>query len=505
MATIACNTRTMAPTSAPISRVSHRLAPVLALVLCLLGLLPLGSHAQILGGQLTVYSSPVVYANPMYDSLALVEFPFVISRAELEFFQPDSTNTNIEGRVFAQVILQDDKGVALDSTNTYFSVLVASKEEAALADYRLFNKLVLKTKPGLYTAHLTVIDVVSKKSKDIFFGSFNVPPPSGDKLRLGGAFLAFKIQYVGNGDSAANVRMVRNGFLVLNNPIGVYGPKDSSAFLYAELYGLKTGPKLAKTYRLGYQVVDSASGVVRDYGFKVKEKPGKSAVISDAMDIAGLSTGRYDLRIIASDSSVGEADTVKVPLIVLAMPKPLALQPVTEQDTTDEWNTLSLQDKINCTHWLLTPDQRNVMDRLSDVGKENFLNQFWRENNVNRTSKILSADSRLAGSRAETVKRFLYANQRFSQNEKKTNGWNSDRGRVYIVYGPWDTHKEVATPRVGDPFIIWNYNSFKEGKVFVFQDVNGDNDYRLVHSNVQGEPYSKDWEDRLKGEMYDVE
>jgi hypothetical protein len=35
--------------------------------------------------------------------------------------------------------------------------------------------------------------------------------------------------------------------------------------------------------------------------------------------------------------------------------------------------------------------------------------------------------------------------------------------------------------------------------VFVFEDWTGSNDYRLVHSNVFGEIYSKEWEIILRG------
>jgi GWxTD domain-containing protein len=502
MATTASSSRMTAGISVPISK--SVAWPALLVFLCGLALwLPVTGSAQMPPGQLTVYANPVVYNNPMYDSLSLVEFPFVFNRAELEFFRPDSADTSLYGRVFAQVILINDMNLPLDSSSTYFSIRVATKQEAAIPDFRLFNKLVLKAKPGLYTAHLTVIDVVSKRSKDIFFGSFPVSPPAKDRLTLSNPVLAFRIQRVSDSAVEGNSRMVRNGYLILNNPIGVFGRKDSSAFVYSEVYGLKTGPKADPSFRVRYQLLDSSEAVARDYGFRTTTKPGSSAAISDVLDLAGLSAGRYNLRMAVSDSTAAEADTARVPLIIFEPPTPagsgLAGNP------GDPWNQLTLQEKINCTHWLLAPDQLSILNRLSDVGKANFLDQFWRENNVTTGNRILGGDPSIAGTRTETVKRFQYANQWFSRDMRKVDGWTTDRGRVYMIYGPWDSKTEVPEPRTGDPFVIWRYNSLKEGKVFVFQDTRGDADYRLVHSNVNGEIYNSDWASRLQDEMLDVQ
>lgn len=471
-----------------------RVLTILA-ALALLAGLPAIVPAQTLGSQLTIYSAPLVYPNPAFDSFAIVEFPFVFNRAELSFFRPDSTDTGYYSRVFAQVVLRNELNVSIDSTNTYFSIRVDSLKEASIPDFKLFNKLMLKTRPGKYTAHLTVIDAVSKKTKDMYFGTFIVPTLRKDKLKLSDPALAYKMQYVGD-SAAVNQRMVRNGYLILNDPIGVFGKTDSTAYMYIEVYGLKTGPNASPKFRLACHLLDTASAVSRNYGYQMKEKPGTSAVITDALDITGIAPGRYSLQVVASDSTAGETDTARTPLIIFA---PEAFARKTPADSGDGWEGLTLTEKINCTHWLLTPDQLETLGRLNDVGKENFLTQFWKENDI-RLAEGARDNPSAAGTRKETVRRFKFANLRYSHDLSKTNGWNSDRGRIYIVYGPSDTHQDVLTPRVGNPFIIWNYLGYKGGKVFVFEDIHGDNDFRLVHSNVNGEPFSPSWDTLLQDE-----
>ncbi len=80
--------------------------------------------------------------------------------------------------------------------------------------------------------------------------------------------------------------------------------------------------------------------------------------------------------------------------------------------------------------------------------------------------------------RAEFYKRVDYANLHLSGGFSK--GWQSDRGRIYIVYGQPDqveTHNEDFTTA---PYQIWYYYDLK--LEFVFLDEFGTGDYRLVQS-----------------------
>jgi len=73
-----------------------------------------------------------------------------------------------------------------------------------------------------------------------------------------------------------------------------------------------------------------------------------------------------------------------------------------------------------------------------------------------------------------------------------------------MLYGPWDEKDEISTPRTGNPFVIWYYHKVKGGSYFVFEDQEGYRDFKLVHSNVQGERYDKDWAARIQDEMLDI-
>jgi hypothetical protein len=86
-------------------------------------------------------------------------------------------------------------------------------------------------------------------------------------------------------------------------------------------------------------------------------------------------------------------------------------------------------------------------------------------------------------------------------------GYFTDRGRVYLQYGPPDAQQQVANEPDTYPYEIWQYyrikdpqtGQFQTNKRFVFwnKDLDG-NCYKLLHSDVRGELRDNRWQMRLK-------
>jgi GWxTD domain-containing protein len=450
--------------------------------------------APVARPSIAVYGGALVYNDPDLDTMALVEFPFSLNRSDFEFFRPDSADPSFYARIFAQVVVLNSAALPVDSVNTYFSVRAASLLEAKASGLMIFNKLVMLVKPGVYTARLTVIDAVNKQSEELVIGPFSVAPPQHDHLQIAGACLAHRVSYVGDSAAEADDRMVKNHYLVLPSPIGAFSVSDSIAYIYAELYNLKSVPN-GGTFAVAYTVLDDSANIYRDFGLRTVAKPGASAVLTDALDIRGWPRGQYKLRIVVADPDAAGQDTVLLPLRIINTDylRMAAARPI----VTDAYDSLSSKDKMNLIAYLLTPNEKATFDRLSDSGRLNFLDQYWRDYRA-RPIDLRKVE------RAEYVRRYLFAQQNFSTDGLKPKGWSSDRGRIYILYGPWDEKNEVQAPRYGNPFVIWYYRGIKEGKLFVFEDQEGFHDFKLVHSNVQGERNDSEWADRLHNEMLDV-
>ena len=136
------------------------------------------------------------------------------------------------------------------------------------------------------------------------------------------------------------------------------------------------------------------------------------------------------------------------------------------------------------------------MESLTDEGKQQFLEQFWRDNDPDIRTKRNEY-------RESAVERFFYANARYSSSVEKNDGWKSDPGRVLMQYGMPDEIVEVALPSIGnditdvDPWERWNYNNIQGGIYFIFSNEQGYSSYYIKHSNAQGERFDRGIEERI--------
>lgn len=79
--------------------------------------------------------------------------------------------------------------------------------------------------------------------------------------------------------------------------------------------------------------------------------------------------------------------------------------------------------------WIITDEERTAFRQLSnDEEREQFIEQFWMRRDP-------TPDTIENEYREEHFRRIAYANERFASGVP---GWRTDRGRIYIVFGPPD-------------------------------------------------------------------
>lgn len=103
--------------------------------------------------------------------------------------------------------------------------------------------------------------------------------------------------------------------------------------------------------------------------------------------------------------------------------------------------------------WIITPEERAAFIRLSNrEDRDQFVERFW----LGRDPTPGTAENEY---KEEHYRRMAYANTHFAAAAP---GWETDRGRTYIVYGPPDSIK-VHTARGIDgsekPAQSWHYSS----------------------------------------------
>jgi len=111
----------------------------------------------------------------------------------------------------------------------------------------------------------------------------------------------------------------------------------------------------------------------------------------------------------------------------------------------------------------------------SDIEQQKtILTEFWKERDPEPSTEINELEN-------EFYRRVNYTNQHFSLYKGGKDGWHSDRGRIYIIYGAPSQIETMSSNRSFasvSRYEIWYYTNI--GKKFVFYDKFGNNNFLLV-------------------------
>ena len=126
--------------------------------------------------------------------------------------------------------------------------------------------------------------------------------------------------------------------------------------------------------------------------------------------------------------------------------------------------------------YIITAQERAAFEKLTtDPERESFVKEFW-----------LRRDPAPGGAnefQQEHYRRISYANERFPTASGKP-GWQTDRGRIYVVYGPPDEIEAhpAGSPRTQYPFMIWRYrhvDGVGDDLLVTFHDRTQTRDYEM--------------------------
>jgi GWxTD domain-containing protein len=136
---------------------------------------------------------------------------------------------------------------------------------------------------------------------------------------------------------------------------------------------------------------------------------------------------------------------------------------------------LPVNDMIGPLMYVTDADDWKKLNNASEAEQDSVFKAFWDK----RDPSPGSSENELF---TEFYRRVDISNRNFSFTRKE--GWRTDRGRVYIVFGPPD-RIEHSTPMgyTQADYEVWYYDELREK--FVFYDEFGFGDFRLVSGNVR--------------------
>jgi GWxTD domain-containing protein len=348
------------------------------------------------------------------------------------------------------------------------------------------NSFVVK--PGKYAMKVEITDNhnntrYGKYSEEIEISSFDQ-----SDLMISNIELATQVLKSGHVDEM----FVKNGYTIYPNPSKFYGSNLPRLWLYAELYNLQyEAGGAANTYSADFIVTDEAGTVVKEYPSKTFNKGGATAVLIHSINVISLSSGRYHLLVRATDNANKKTAQMKKEFIVFREGESMS-ETQADDSFFKELDEAGAVRAGNIVSYVGKDDDKKIYSQLDLEGKRKFLDRFWKERDPSPGTKSNEA-------LVESYKRYSEANDRFST--PNIQGWKTDMGRVYIVYGPPAQIEKHEFESDKKPYQIWYYLQLKGERtqtMFVFAEIDDSGLQRLIHSDVRGEMGDPNWQRRIQ-------
>lgn len=407
-----------------------------------------------------------------------VEFYFELKRSDLEFRLLEDV---IRADVFTWVHVSDSLGNPVDSVGSGFVSVVGDSAELLDTNFTHFFACWLEIPPGSYRARVITVDLTDKSSSEANY-PFRVRDFSPDALVLSDVEFGYDVVRMPP-DTVTRTQdvLVKNQYKVYPDCRGLVGPSRPRLCFYLEAYNLVPDSAPMGSYSVAFSIVPTDGTPARTLPAQTLTKPGSSSVLASAISVRDLTSGVYRFRAEVTDPVTSKTAMIEKPFQVVAA--------VVDSLTPDEAERLR-----TIIAYIARPGEVETFESLSMTGKANFMAQFWKDRDP-------SPETPVNEFRDEHMRRLNFANDRFSVGFKdRTDGWRSDQGRVYIIYGPPDQIDRFPFTSGREAAEKWNYETLpgQGSAYFLFVDENGYGDYRLVTSSARGEKRDPVWEKRVQ-------
>lgn len=292
-------------------------------------------------------------------------------------------------------------------------------------------------------------------------------------------------------DAEANSEWAKSGLDVIPFLSSHYGSEFNELVFYAEIYNAtKTMGENGK-FLLSYYIENiDTEEVVKDIITRKRKNAEQVSLVFTKLNISELPTGMYNLVVEVKDT---ENETIAI------KKKPITRHnsQVEEYLNTEEINETfvgkynhrdSLLEHIYALRPIASYLEQSIIDNslesLPLINLKTFYYNFWLERN-------LEAPQLEAKKYQQSI---LEVDQLFGT--RLLEGYQTDRGRVYLRYGPPNTITDKTRDEDAYPYYIWHYyraGQYNNGKFVFYNREIGNEDFELLHSNVRGERKNEKW------------
>ncbi len=352
-----------------------------------------------------------------------------------------------------------------------------------------FDNIRIPLQPGNYIAHVSLQDINGNdKSLD---GQVEVSVPDNfTKVSTSDILIAEVATRSNNLESPFQ----KSGYEILPRISNFYSPALSNLPYYVELYN--TNQIQDSSFGLRQQIVSTQTNQVMP-GFSrfTKIKPSTVVPILRNIDISKLPSGSYHLTLEIIDrnsKTIGnKADYFFERINDIETPEnvdEIILDPAFQASLTNDSLDYYLASLIPIAR---PAEVKSIMKTLKakspDLSRKH-IQQFWVQTSGANASKEW----------LNYKKNVQLVQKNYGNNFQ--DGFETDRGRVFLQYGQPNTIIVRETSPAEYPYEIWHYYKIKNfsNKRFVFYNPDlVNNAYRLLHSDMVGEQQNYKWQEML--------
>ncbi|MEO0093407.1 MAG: GWxTD domain-containing protein [candidate division WOR-3 bacterium] len=406
------------------------------------------------------YSLALDYASFRYaKNLNLVELYYSVPYRDLIY---QIINDTILAMVRVDYSIHSLTSPDSAADSTFFRFALASFKEAEARDLTMVDQRNFYARPGQYRINFTVscfkdTSAFSPLARIGFYSDTLTIIDYSDSLALSDIELAAQITT----DTISQGKFNKGGLTVVPNPTGQFGLAYDQINVYLEVYNMEPD---TLPFEITYAILDSNRMPLKIFPAEKRKKDGPSVSLTFAIPTKGLNPGPYFLFIRLRDLTT-QKEVNRSKRFSIAYP--------TGQKATN-WLPMNATTRryYEMIQFLATEKERRQFKKLSGLAKEKFLQQFWARHNF-----------------SEFLSRIQYVDFHFALGQKP--GHETDRGRIYIKYGPPDEIEDLPMTEYSNPQQKWRYH--KTGLVFIFIDLYGNGNFLLIYSNSPNETNHPDW------------
>jgi len=281
----------------------------------------------------------------------------------------------------------------------------------------------------------------------------------------------------------------KNTLEVIPNPSSLFGNNVTELYFYYEIYGL-IKEKISDEFSIISIITDRNKTEL--YRKTKNIKPVSQSIAEYGFfKVDSLPTGSYFLIINLSDS-LNNIDILKERKFYIYNPDIEVYTNLTEDDKflRSEYANMRkelIDEDFEKSLYLRTTTETEDYEKLTSLEqKRKFMYNFWK----NRDDNPSTPQNEF---KLKYLLRILEANKLFNESFKE--GWRTDRGRIYIVYGKPDSREVFPFEPNTKGYEIWTYDALEGGTMCVFIELLsvGSGDYELVHSTLKNELRNENW------------